>query len=181
MPEYPLLPLPAFERGNPPAARRFVPSAPRVPLGRQGERLGPIFERLANVLEGERDGLSLLDDPSSIAPERALVLEVAGSLVDFQALAARVDGLEFLGDEESQFDPDEDFFELDERRGREGERRTDRPLGGRLYLAMPDVEALRQLLSLWGWWQRGEDLPTGFAPWRDVFASLREIRPWGPS
>ena len=181
MPEYPLLPLPAFERGDPPVARRFVPSAPRVPLGRQGERLGPIFERLANVLEEERDGLSLLDDPSSIAPERALVLEVAGSLVDFQALAARVEGLEFLGDEESEFDPDEDFFELDGRKGREGERRTDRPLGGRLYLAMPDVEALRQLLSLWGRWQRGEGLPTGFAPWRDVFASLREIRPWGPA
>ena len=174
MPEYPLLPLPAFERGDPPAARRFVPRAPRVPRGRQGERLGPIFERLANVLEEERDGLSLLDDPSSIAPERALVLEVSGSLVDFQALAARVGGLEFLGDEEIEFDPDEDFFEPDERRGREGERRTDRALGGRLYLAMPDVEALRQLLSLWDRWQRGAGLPSGFAPWRDVFASLRE-------
>ena len=110
MPEYPLLPLPAFERGDPPAPRSFVPSAPRVSLGRQGERLGPIFERLANVLEEERDGLSLLDDPSSIAPERALVLEVAGSLADFQALAARVEGLEFLGDEESEFDPRRGLF-----------------------------------------------------------------------
>ena len=181
MPEFPLLPLPAFERGAPPAGRRYVPSAPSLPRGRQGERLGPIFERLANVLEEERDGLSLLDDPSSIAPERALVVEVAGSMVDFQALAARVEGLEFLGDEEIEFDPDEDFFELDERKGRKGERRTDRPLGGRLYLAMPDVEALRQLLSLWDRWQRGADLPTGFTPWRDVFASLREIRPWGPA
>ena len=181
MPEYPLLPLPAFERGDPPGARRFVRSVPKVPPGRQGERLGPIFERLANVLAEERDGLSLLDDPSNIAPERALVLEVAGSMVDFRALAARVGGLEFLGDEEIDFDPDEDFFEPDERKGREGERRTDRPLGGRLYLAMPDVEALRQLLSLWGRWQRGEGLPSGFTPWRDVFASLREIRPWGPA
>ena len=181
MPEFPLLPLPASERGDPPAARRYVPSAPSLLRGRQGERLGPIFERLANVLEEERDGLPLLDDPSSIAPERALVLEVAGSMVDFQALAARVEGLEFLGDEEIEFDPDEDFFELDERKGREGERRTDRPLGGRLYLAMPDVEALRQLLSMWDRWQRGAGLPTGFTPWRDVFASLREIRPWGPA
>ena len=49
------------------------------------------------------------------------------------------------------FEPDDEFFEVDERKGREGERRTDRPLGGRLYLAiMPDVGALRQLLSLWG-------------------------------
>ena len=180
MPEYPLLPLPAFERGNPPGARRFVPSAPMLPRGRQGERIGPIFERLANVLEEEPDGLSLLDDPSSIAPERALVLEVAGSLVDFQALTARVPGLEFLGDEEIEFKPDEDFFEIDARSGREGERRTDRQLGGRLYLAMPDVAALRQLLSLWERWQRGDGLPSGFTPWRDVFASLRKIRPWGP-
>ena len=50
-----------------------------------------------------------------------------------------------------------------------------------LYLAMPDVEALRQLLSLWDRLQRGAGLPSGFAPWRDVFASLREIRPWGPA
>ena len=91
--------------------------------------------RLANVLEEDRDGLSLLDDPSSIAPERALVLEVAGSVVDFQALAARVQGLEFLGDEEIEFDPDEDFFEPDTRMGREGEPRTERPLGGRVYVA----------------------------------------------
>ena len=164
MPEYPLLPLPAFERGDPPGARRYVPSAPSLPRGRQGERLGPIFERLAKVLEEERDGLSLLDDPSSIAPERALVLEVAGSVVDFQALVARVEGLEFLGDEEIECEPDEDFFEPDERKGREGERRTDRALGGRLYLSMPDVEALRQLLSLWERWQRGEGLPSGLTP-----------------
>ena len=181
MPEFPLLPLPAYERGDPPGARRFVPSAPRLARGRQGERLGPIFERLANLLEEDRDGLSLLDEPSSIAPERALVLEVAGSLVDFQAVAARVEGLEFLGEEEIEFDPDEDFFEPDKRKGRKGQRRTDRRLGGRLYLAMPDVEALRQLLSLWGRWQRGQGLPSGFTPWRDVFASLREIRPWGPA
>ena len=181
MPEYPLLPLPAFERGDPPVPRRgFGPSPPKLPPGRQGERLGPIFERLANVLEEEPAGLSLLDDPTSIAPERALVLEVAGSLVDFQALTASVRGLEFLGDEEIEFEPDEDFFEIDARKESKGEQRTDRQLGGRLYLAMPDVEALRQLLSLWERWQRGNGLPHGFTPWRDVFASLRKIRPWGP-
>ena len=180
MPEYPFLPLPRFERGEPPPAPRFVPSAPNVSTARQGQRLGPRFSRLANVLAEDRDGLSLREDPSSIAPERALVLEVAGSLVDFHALTRHVDGLEFLGTEEIEFDPDEDFYELDTRRGREGEPRTDRRLGGRLYLSMPDVTALRQLLSLWGRWQRGEQMPTGLTPWRDIFASLRDIRPWGP-
>ena len=104
------------------------------------------------------------------------MLEVAGSMVDFQALVARIDGLEFLGDEEIEFDPDEDFFELDTRKGRIEERRTDRSLGGRLYLAMPDVEALRQLLSLW---DRRRPANGFFARWRGVFASLRDIRSWG--
>ena len=181
MPEYPLLTLPAFERGDPPAASGFAPRTAKLSPERQAQRLGPAFGRLASVLDEESDAISLRDDPSSIAPERALVLEVAGSMVDFQALVARVSGLEFLGDEEIEFDPDEDFFVADMRRGREGERRVDRSLGGRLYLAMPDVQALRQLISLWGRWQRGEGLSQGFARWRDVFASLRDIRPWGPA
>ena len=179
MPEYPLLPLPAFERGEPPRSPRFGKPSPRLAPERQRHRIGPIFERLEGVLAEDRDGLSLRNDPASIAPERALVLEVAGSLADFQALARRMDGLEFLGDEEIEFDSDEDFFEIDTRKGRVGEHRLDRRIGGRLYLAMPDVTALRQLLSLWVRWQRGEDLPTGFTPWRDLFASLRDVRPWG--
>ena len=56
----------------------------------------------------------------------------------------------------------------------------DRPIGGRLYLAMPDVTALKQLLSLWKRWQKGEELPYGFKSWRKIFESLRDIRPWGP-
>ena len=89
--------------------------------------------------------------------------------------------MEFLGDEEMEFEPDEDFFLIDTRVGREGQPRTDKPVGGRLYLAMPDVRALRELLWLWNRWQRGEDLPTGWTSWRDLFASLRDIRPWGPA
>ena len=155
--------------------------APIVPKGRQRQRLGPTFNRLARILATDHHGLSLSEDPSSIAPERALVLEVAGSLVDFQALARRVDGLEFLGEEELEFYPDEDFYEIDRRTGREGELRMDRPIGGRLYLAMPDVTALKQLLSLWKRWQNEEELPYGFKSWRKIFESLRDIRPWGPA
>ena len=98
---------------------------------------------------------------------------------DFYALAGRVEGLEFLADEEIEFEPDDDFFVKDTRKGRVGERRTDKTVGGRLYLAMPDVGALNQLVSLWRLWQRGEALPHGLTPWRDIFSSLREIRPWG--
>jgi len=181
MPEYPLLPLPDSERGASPKIRGFRSDAKSLSPGRQGERLGPIFQRLASVLDSGRDDLSLLSDPSSIAPERALVLEVVGPPADFQALVARAKGLEFLGDEEASFKPDEDFFEPDKRKGKDGEPRTDRPIKGRLYLALPDLEALRQLVSLWRQWQNGERLPRGFTQWQDVVERLRAIRPWGPA
>ena len=181
MPEYPLLPLPRFEQGDPPKPPPRPPGAnpPGVPAERQGQRLGPKFDRLQQVLASENGGHSLRDDPSSIAPERGLVLEVAGSVSDFYALVKHVDGLEFLADEEIEFEPDDDFIVIDTHTGREGKPRTDKSIGGRLYLVMPDVGALRQLLSLWGRWRRNEALPHGLTPWRDIFASLRDIRPWG--
>lgn len=179
MPEYPLLPLPNLERGDPPRSTPFGSTAPRLTTARQRQRLGAKFRRLQDVLTSESDGPSLLNDPSSIAPERALVLEVAGSVGDFYALVRRVEGLEFLADEETEFEPDDDFFIEDTRKGRKGERRTDKLVGGRLYLAMPDIGALNQLVSLWTRWQHDEILPTGLTPWRDIFASLRDIRPWG--
>ncbi len=179
MPEYPLLPLPAPERGVPPKPSRFAPRDPKLSPGRQGQRLGPKFGRLWDVLASDSNGLSLRADPSSIAPERALVLEVVGSVSDFHALARKVEGLEFLADEEIEFQPDEDFFETDNRAGRKGRPRMDKAVGGRLYLAMPDIHALRQLLSLWRRWQRGEDLRRGQAGWQGLFERLRDIRPWG--
>lgn len=59
-------------------------------------------------------------------------------------------------------------------------RTRDKDVGGRLYLAMPDLAALRQLLSLWDLWTAGRPMPRGLTPFRDVFAQLRTLRPWGP-
>ena len=182
MGQYPLLPLPAPERGDPPTGRRRFPrnNVPSLSPQRQAQRLGPVFQRLADVFTEDRDDVALRNDPSSIAPERALVLEVADSPVDFQAAVRQIQGLEFLGSGETVFDADDDFYVTDTRRGREGQRRMDRPLDGRLYLSMPDLAALKQLLSLWERWQAGEALPRNFTKWRDIFAMLHNIRPWGP-
>ena len=182
MPDYPLLPLPRFEKGDSPTSSGFpTPAMNKPSRERQGERLGPKFDRLRNILREDRDGLSLRLDPSSIAPERALVLEVAGSLRDFYALTRHTPGLDFLADQEIEFQPDKDFSEIDSRRGREGQARTDRAIGGHVYLAMPDLQALRQLLSLWHRWNQEETFPDGQTQWRDLFQSLLDIRPWGPA
>ena len=193
MDQYPLLPLPAPEQGTPPTRRGFPPNnVPSLSPDRQVQRLGPVFQRLADVLSEDRDDLTLRNDPSSLAPERALVLEVPGSQVDVQAAIRQVKGLEFLGSDEALFDSDEDFYIIDEIKekeqymnqpsigGLEFPDDTSQPVYGRLYLSMPDIAALKQLLSLWKRWQAGKALPRNFTKWRDIFAILHSIRPWGP-
>ena len=44
---------------------------------------------------------------------------------------------------------------------------------------VPDLQALRNLLSLWRRWLDGR-LGRGETPWRDVFAVLKNLRTWGP-
>ena len=118
MAEFPLLPIPnPAPDQRPPGtgggSKLHLPT--RV---RQGERLGPVFQRLRDVFEANRDPVNLQEDPAGIAPERALVLEVAGAIDDFYNAVRRIPGLEYLGDEEAEFDADADFAAIDTRAGR---------------------------------------------------------------
>ena len=106
--------------------------------------------------------MALRDDPASIAPERAIVFEVEGSLgKDFYDQARSI-GLEYLGDFEEEFDPSDDFFI---------EETPDQKLSGRIYLAMPDVQALRELLSLWERYKQNKRMPKGRSEWRVLFSA----------
>ena len=113
--DYPLLPL--SEPGEPPRSTRFWRDRPtavsptskatlRSPI--QPSSNGPGFRR-ERVIASRR----------SIAPERALVFGVMGSISDFYQLVASIRGLEFLADEETLFDPDDDFVEA--RQGKHGQ------------------------------------------------------------
>ena len=149
MTDFPLLRMPAPQSDVRPPGGRGSPKLILPSPQRQGQRLQPTFQRLQDVFDSGRDPLTLLADPAAIAPERALVFEVAGTVDDLARAVQNRPGLEYLGDEALEFDPDDDFGEEDTRRGREGQRRDDRRIGGRLYLTMPDTRALRQLLRLW--------------------------------
>lgn len=46
-------------------------------------------------------------------------------------------------------------------------------------MVFSEQRAFRQLLALWRVFQRGESFGRGLTKWRDVFALLRDIRPWG--
>lgn len=116
---------------------------------------------MASVLERDQNGLELRSDPSALAPERLLVFEVKGPILPFVNALRNVSG----------------FIELVDVEELEGDEHDSEPT---VYLLVPDAQALGNIASLWKRWINGEDLGLGFAPWRDVFATLRDIRPWGP-
>ncbi len=178
MVEFPILKIPIPEDKQRPRGYGGS-SKPRFPDRRnQIQRIGPTFQRLQDVLA--RDPLILRQDPAGIAPERALVLEIAGSVDKFYEAVDRVHGLEFLGEEDREFNANEDFYVPDTRKGREGKIRYDKQVSGQLYLAMPDTQALQQMVSLWVRYQKGEPFDRGFAPWLNAFKQLYDIRAWGP-
>ncbi len=176
MAERPLLAIPPPERRAAAAGHPPRENIPPVDVGRQADRLGPKFERLERVL-GDPNALGeLRDDPSAIVPERALVFEVASTVADFYRAVRGMKGLEFLGEDESDVAPDEDFYVLD----RDGKARSDKRVSRRFYFTIPDRSALRELVSLWQRFRRGEALRRGFSAWGNVFSRLADMRPWGP-
>jgi hypothetical protein len=138
--------------------------------------VGPKFQRLEDSLGDPQALAELRDDPAAIVPERALVFEVASDMVDFYQAVRGVPGLEFLGEDEGDAAPDEDFFIPD----KEGNPREDKRVPRRFYFTIPDRAALDELVSLWKRHQRGEPLGRGRAAWKHVFGHLADIRPWGP-
>jgi hypothetical protein len=115
---------------------------------------------LEAALNRDPSGLTLQADPSALAPERLLVFELRGAISTFANAIRRVPGLELIDEEELEADEHDKAPEA--------------------YLLVPDAEALRNILALWRRWTSGQELGEGFTPWRDVFATLRDLRVWGP-
>ena len=176
--EYPLLPMPQPMSGELPKNQPFPRKPMKLSPRQQHARLGTKFEHLSNILAHDGEGLSLREDPSSIAPERALVLEVAESIENFSALVSNVEGLEYLADEDFEFEPEEGFAPADTRVDHQGEFRLDKPIAGKVYIAMPSIDALKKLLRLWKTWQTEHQFQRGSTAWRSLFESLHDIRPW---
>jgi len=55
----------------------------------------------------------------------------------------------------------------------------DKRLKGRLFLSLGNEQGLRELLTLWELWNKGQDLPYKKVKWRDVFDQTLKIRRWG--
>lgn len=160
-PNKPLLKLdPQADQPRAKGPPRPIPRPQFFHRDRQNTLFGPKFNRLAAVLARGDGALQLRADPMGLAPERLLVFEVRGAVSTFAAAVRRIAGLELIDEEEMEGDEDDQH-----------------PIA---YLLVPDVAALRNLESLWRRWQQGR-LVRGETPWANVFALLRDLRPWGPT
>ena len=181
MAERPLLILPTADNIGPPPSPRGGKRPLTPTRAAQAGRIGPVLGRLTEALNrGPERVLELRADPTALAPDRVIVFEIAGTVANFARAAAKIPGLELLIEYETEAEPDEFFAEEDTRTGREGQRREDKLVEGRFYLAMPDIAAFEELLRLYDRWAAAQELPDGFAPFKHLFSQLRALRPWGP-
>lgn len=174
MPERPLLRLPNPNNAEIPSGQRLIPNVRKPAKGHQRKRFAPLFDRLKSVLARPGMPIELQDDPTALAPERVIVFEIGGTVADFLRALGKIEGLEFMAELETEFLPSEGFAVTKDGRDVAGKN-----VPGRLYLAMPDLQALRQLVSLWERWKNDQPLGLGYAPIANLFAQLHDLRPWG--
>lgn len=137
------------------------PRPRQIPTAEQLQKpAGQRLQRLAQILTPGANALQLRADPAGIAPERLLVFDLTADVSGFMRAAARVPGLEFVG--------------ADELEAQDGDRDP------AVYLMIPDARALTQMVGLWRQHAAGRALPQGFAPWRDLFLQMKDLRAWGP-
>jgi Subtilase family len=142
----------------------------RPSVGRQRARINPKLLALSQAFAARR--LALQQVAPAENPELVLVLETIGSIDNFARAVARVPGLEWLFEwVQDDVAPDADFY-VDGKPGKS--------LSGRLFMLATNEAALNQLLSLWNRYQNDPEakFDQGLAPFRHLFAQLKDIRHW---
>jgi len=169
---YPILVISSSDGGRRSGLQSGFPSA--TPAGRQQQsgRLAPRFAALNSAISNER--LTVSDDLRGHDPELVVVFEVNASLADFAKAASRMGGLEFLAEFVEDPEPPENGIST---------RRPGQFVDRTLYVLAQNQLALQQLQRLWQLWTT-EDRPVferGLAPWKQIFALLKDVRPWSPA
>nr|VFJ54498.1 MAG: Subtilase family protein [Candidatus Kentron sp. DK] len=170
MPERPLLLFPTPEIASRSPAGGGGGNFRKPTPQRQWERLSPQFKALQEVFEARR--IEFQQSTTGIDPEQVLVIETIGGVDKFANAVKRIEGLEWMGEIEiDEIAPDEDFYD---------EKRSEKELGGRLYLLLTNQQALKDMLSLWKRYQAnpGMKFERGLTKFRDVFLQLKNIRRW---
>ncbi|MFA7482984.1 MAG: S8 family peptidase [Vulcanimicrobiota bacterium] len=165
----PFLFFPAASDPVPRKTGRDIPASLDLPTpGRQKERLQAKFEAIQKALNSPNARIT--SSTAGTTPEEVIVLDVAGSVDSFLDAVAKVEGLDLLREfEVEKLEPDDDF---------QIKGKAEKPFDGRLYLLMSNQKAMTQILAYWDQWQSHGKVDRGFAPFKNVFSRLRDVRKW---
>ncbi|MFD0930688.1 S8 family peptidase [Methylophilus glucosoxydans] len=167
------LPLLLFPQAGRPLRRESLqPSPPRINLpssDRQGARLSPKFQILQNTIEARN--VALANNPGD-NPELVLIFEIVGRVDEFIRAVSRINDLDWLAESiNTNIQPDNDFYDSED---------ETKPLDGRLFLIGTNLQALRQIHSLWLRYVEDSNVSfeRGLGRWKDVFKRLKDVRFW---
>lgn len=148
---------------------RDIPAKLDLPAPkRQKERLQAKLEAIQAALNSPNSRIT--NSTAGTTPEEVIVLDIAGSVQNFLKALAKVEGLNLLHEFEiEEQTPDEDF---------QRQEKTEKPFDGRLYLLMSNQKAMTQILGYWNQWQNTGKVDHGFAPFKNLFSRLRDVRRW---
>ena len=161
-----------FPSVSQPVARktgRDIPPTLDLPAPtRQKERLQAKLEAIQTALNSPNSRIT--NSTAGTTPEEVIVLDIAGSVENFLKALAKVDGLDLLHEfKVEELKPDQDF---------QRHEKTEKPFDGRLYLLMSNQKAMSQILRYWNQWQSTGEVDRGFAPFKNLFSRLRDVRRW---
>jgi hypothetical protein len=170
--DYPILVFPKKEEVER-TKRKVVPQKPHYPTANKiAQYIEPKLSKLQEALDSR---MHIQNGAEGLNPEDVLVLETAGRVDDFYKAVKRVEGLEWLIEEDIEGEPDEDFYVTDI----EGNR-IEKELSSRLYLVSTNSEALNWLVTHFKEFANEPDAKAkrGYGKFKEVFQQLRDVRFW---
>ena len=170
MREYPLVRVsrePA-RQARLPGKSRYIPPR-KLPYSKQLARLGERFESAVASVESFTTNVQVAADPRAVIPERALVLEIIGTVDKFDQ-AVQALGLEWMGSQHADESDDEEDPEAPS---------DDQPRAKYFYLTMPSERGLRTLLAAWKRFSSNKPATSKEEKrlW-DIFGYLADFRTW---
>lgn len=140
----------------------------------QAARLGSKVSRLSKAFEGSR--VVATDSLPETDPELVVVFETVDSRVDLTKAAEKA-GIEILIEAEEEVEPDTHFPRVNKSGHLTG---SGDPVPSCLHALCTTQAQAQQLVALWNAWVKEGSVARGFGPFKDLFAHLRDVRPWGP-
>lgn len=135
----------------------------------QFDRFKPKFDSLEHKFA---EHIALTDTISGLSPEKVLVLEIAGSVLDFVKALKRVPGFEDIQQLVTEnFADQEHCYYLDNKKNIKAA-----PI--EMFLTMSSQDGLKRLLSEWNKIKKAGKAERGFTPLKNALQQLHDIRFW---